>query len=424
MAEATAAPAAGGASGTIKVGSKDFTEEFIVAELYAQVLEHAGFTVERKINLGGTPVAQAAMDSGVATRPIKDMVAYRRRLSQFVYQSSSSMQPLFAAAKRAPKRVIYAEGEDERVLRAAQVVVDEGLARPLLLGRPEAIARRIAEFGLRLELGKDCEAIAMLDPAVHGDAAEEYYQLRRRDGMTRAVARVEMRSRCTLLAAMLVRRERADAMLCGTFGNYGDHLRQVREVIGLREGTSTLAAMQMLMLPGRQLFICDTHVNRDPDARQVAEIALLAAEEVRRFGVKPSVALLSHSNFGGSDAASAVKMREALGLIRQRDPSLAVEGEMRGDAALSRPILDREFPDSGLETEANVLVMPNVDAANISYNLLRIAAGNGITVGGILLGAALPVHILTPSATVRRIVNMTALAVVDAALHRAASTQA
>ena len=178
------------------------------------------------------------------------------------------------------------------------------------------------------------------------------------------------------------------------------------------------------MLPGRQLFICDTHVNRDPDARQVAEIALLAAEEVRRFGVKPSVALLSHSNFGGSDAASAVKMREALGLIRQRDPSLAVEGEMRGDAALSRPILDREFPDSGLETEANVLVMPNVDAANISYNLLRIAAGNGITVGGILLGAALPVHILTPSATVRRIVNMTALAVVDAALHRAASTQA
>ena len=378
----------------------------------------------RLIEVVAPAVAQAAMDSGVATRPIADMPAYRQKLSHFVYQSSSSMQPLFASAKRSPKRVIYAEGEDERVLRAAQVVVDEGLARPLLLGRPEAIARRIAEFGLRLDLGRNCEAIDMLAPEVYREQAEEYYQLRRRDGMTRAVALVEMRSRCTLLAAMLVRRERADAMLCGTFGNYGDHLRQVREVIGLRPGTSTLAAMQMLMLPGRQLFICDTHVNRDPDARQVAEIALLAAEEVRRFGVKPSVALLSHSSFGGSDAASAVKMREALGLIRERDPALAVEGEMRGDAALSRPILDREFPDSGLETEANVLVMPNVDAANISYNLLRIAAGGGITVGGILLGAALPVHILTPSATVRRIVNMTALAVVDAALHRPASTPA
>ena len=197
-----------------------------------------------------------------------------------------------------------------------------------------------------------------------------------------------MRSRCTLLAAMLVRQGRADAMLCGTFGSYGDHLRHVRDVIGLRAGTKTLAAMQMLMLPGRQLFIVDTHVNRDPSAEQVAEITLLAAEEVRRFGVTPSVALLSHSSFGGSDAASAVKMREALGLIKARDPQLAVEGEMRGDAALSKTILDREFPDSNLTTEANVLVMPNVDAANISYNLLRIAAGNGITVGGILLGAA------------------------------------
>jgi malate dehydrogenase (oxaloacetate-decarboxylating)(NADP+) len=207
-------------------------------------------------------------------------------------------------------------------------------------------------------------------------------------------------------------------MLCGTFGSYADHLRHVRDAIGLRPGTATLAAMQMLMLPGRQLFILDTHVNRDPSAEQVAEITLLAAEEVRRFGVTPSVALLSHSSFGGSDAASAVKMREALVLIRARDPQLAVEGEMRGDAALSKPLLDREFPDSNLTTEANVLVMPNVDAANISYNLLRVAAGNGITVGGILLGAARPVHILTPSSTVRRIVNMTALAVVDASSQR------
>jgi malate dehydrogenase (oxaloacetate-decarboxylating)(NADP+) len=375
----------------------------------------------RLIEVVAPAVAQAAMESGVATRPIADMPAYRQRLSQFVYQSGSSMQPLFSAAKLAPKRVAYAEGEDERVLRAAQVAVDEGLARPLLIGRPDVITQRLSEFGLRLTAGKDCTIVDPLDPAVYGDAADDYFELRRRDGVSRAVARAEMRSRATLLAAMLVRQGRADAMLCGTFGSYGDHLRHVRDVIGLRSGAMTLAAMQMLMLPGRQLFIVDTHVNRDPSAEQVAEIALLAAEEVRRFGVTPSVALLSHSSFGGSDAASAVKMRTALGLIRARDPQLAVEGEMRGDAALSKTILDREFPDSNLTTQANVLVMPNVDAANISYNLLRIAAGNGISVGGILLGAAKPVHILAPSATVRRIVNMTALAVVDAGAERVAS---
>jgi len=375
----------------------------------------------RLIEVVAPAVAQAAMDSGVATRPITDMPAYRQRLSQFVYQSGSSMQPLFAAAKHAPKRVVYAEGEDERVLRAAQVVVDEGLGHPLLLGRPEVIAQRLAEFGLRLEVGKDCDTVNPLDPAVYADAADAYFDLKRRNGVSRPVARVEVRSRATLLAAMLVRQGKADAMLCGTFGSYGEHLRHVRDVIGMRPGTKTLAAMQMLMLPGRQLFIVDTHVNRDPSAEQVAEITVLAAEEVRRFGATPSVALLSHSSFGGSDAASAVKMREALVLIKARDPQLAVEGEMRGDAALSKTILDREFPDSNLTTEANVLVMPNVDAANISYNLLRIAAGNGITVGGILLGAARPVHILAPSATVRRIVNMTALAVVDANSHRAAA---
>ena len=294
-------------------------------------------------------------------------------------------------------------------------------ARPLLLGRPDRINQRIAEFGLRLAPGKDCEVVNLFDPAIYGDAADDYYLLKRREGVSRAMAKVEMRSRCTLLAAMLVRQGRADAMLCGTFGNYGQHLRHVRDVIGLRPDTQTLAAMQMLILPGRQLFICDTHVNRDPTAEQVAEIALLAAEEVRRFGVTPSVALLSHSSFGGSDAPSAVKMRQALRLVKTRDPKLAIDGEMRGDAALSKTILDHEFPDSGLSCEANVLVMPNVDAANIAYNLLRIAAGNGITVGGILLGAARPVHILAPSATVRRIVNMTALAVVDATSERAGS---
>jgi malate dehydrogenase (oxaloacetate-decarboxylating)(NADP+) len=373
----------------------------------------------RLIEVVAPAVAQAAMDSGVATRPITDMPAYRQRMSQFVYQSGSSMQPMFAAAKRSPRQVVYAEGEDERVLRAAQVVVDEGVARPLLLGRPEVITQRLSEFGLRLQVGKDCDIVNMLDPKIYGDAADDYFQLKRREGVSRAVARVEMRSRATLLAAMLVRQGKADAMLCGTFGSYTDHLRHVRNVIGLRPGTQTLAAMQMLMLPGRQLFILDTHVNRDPTAEQVAEITLLAAEEVRRFGVTPSVALLSHSSFGSSDAASAVKMREALVLIKARDPQLAVEGEMRGDAALSKTILEREFPDSELQSEANVLVMPNVDAANISYNLLRVAAGNGITVGGILLGAARPVHILTPSSTVRRIVNMTALAVVDAGAQRA-----
>jgi malate dehydrogenase (oxaloacetate-decarboxylating)(NADP+) len=375
----------------------------------------------RLIEVVAPAVAQAAMDSDVATRPITDMPAYRQRMSQFVYQSGSSMQPLFAAAKIAPKRVVYAEGEDERVLRAAQVVVDEGLARPLLLGRPEVIKHRLAEYGLRLQPGVDCELINLQDPAVYGDAADDYFELKRREGVSRAVARVEMRSRCSLMASMLVRQGHADAMLCGTFGSYSEHLRHVRDVIGLRAGTQTLAAMQMLMLPGRQLFICDTHVNRDPTAEQVAEIALLAAEEVRRFGITPSVALLSHSSFGGSDAPSALKMRQALSLVKAADPKLAIEGEMRGDAALSKTILDHEFPDSGLTTEANVLVMPNVDAANISYNLLRIAAGNGITVGGILLGAARPVHIMTPSSTVRRIVNMTALAVVDASSHRAAS---
>jgi malate dehydrogenase (oxaloacetate-decarboxylating)(NADP+) len=375
----------------------------------------------RLIEFVAPAVAQAAMESGVATRPIADLQAYRQKLTQFVYQSGSSMQPLFAAAKRSPKRVVYAEGEDERVLRAAQVVVDEGLARPLLLGRPDVIAERISQYGLRLAPGRDCDAIDPQEAAVYGDAAETYYQLKRRDGVSRQVAQAHMRSRTTLLAAMLVRQGKADAMLCGTLGGYSEHLCHVRDVIGLRAGSKTMAAMQMLMLPGRQLFICDTHVNRDPNAAQIAEIALLAAEEVRRFGVTPSVALLSHSNFGGSDAPSAVKMREALALIKAADPQLAVEGEMRGDAALSKSILDHEFPDSALTTEANVLVMPNVDAANISYNLLRMAAGSGITVGGILLGAARAVHILTPSSTVRRIVNMTALAVVDANSQRAAA---
>jgi malate dehydrogenase (oxaloacetate-decarboxylating)(NADP+) len=363
-------------------------------------------------------VAKAAMESGVATRPIKDFDAYRDHLNRFVYQSGTSMEPVFEAAKQAPKRVVYAEGEDERVLRAAQVAVDEKIARPVLVGRGEVIAARIKKLGLRLKPGGDCEVVNVLDDPRYRDTWSEYYELAKRKGVSRAQAKEDLRSRPTLIGVMLVRRGDADAMLCGTLGEYADHLKYVRNVIGMREGVKTLAAMQMLILPDRQLFVCDTHVNRDPTAEQIAEMTLLAAEEVRRFGLKPSVALLSHSSFGSSDAPSAQKMREALELIRARAPGLAVEGEMRGDAALSKAIRDQMFPDSRLKTDANLLIMPNVDAANITYNLLRVTAGGGITVGGILLGAAKPVHIMTPSSTVRRIVNMTALAVVDAGSQR------
>jgi malate dehydrogenase (oxaloacetate-decarboxylating)(NADP+) len=360
-------------------------------------------------------VAQAAMDSGVATHPIADMDAYRRKLRRFVYQSGSSMEPMFAAARKARKRVIYCEGEEERVLRAAQVVVDEGLARPVLIGRRDIIAERIRKFGLRLALDGNCDCVNVLEDPRYRDTWTEYYNLVKRKGVSRAVAREEMRSRTTLIGAMLVRRGDADGMLCGTYGPYADHLKYVREVIGMRPGVHTLAAMQMLILPGRQLFICDTHVNPDPTADQIAEITQLAAAEVQRFGLKPSVALLSHSSFGSSSAPSAQKMRDALEIVRARTPDLAIEGEMQGDAALSKAILDREMPDSELRAEANLLIMPNVDAANIAYNLLRVAAGGGITVGAILLGAARPVHIMTPSSTVRRIVNMTAVTAVDAA---------
>ncbi len=363
-------------------------------------------------------VAKAAMDSGVATRPIKDFDVYRDQLGRFVYESGATMEPVFAAAKRAPKRVAFAEGEDERVLRAAQAAVDEGIARPVLVGRTEIIASRIQKLGLRLTLGGDCDGVNILDDTRYRDYWTEYYQLARRKGVTRREAMEEIRSRPTLVAAMLVHRGDADAMLCGTGSNSPDHVRFVRTVIGLREGAKTLATMQMLIVPGRQLFVCDTHINRDPTAEQIAEMTLLAAEEVQRFGLKPSVALLSHSSFGSSDSPSAQKMRDALELILALAPGLQVEGEMRADSALSKGIRDQEFPNSRLAEDANLLIMPNIDAANITYNALRVTAGGGITVGGILLGAAKPVHIMTPSSTVRRIVNMTAVAVADAGAQR------
>ena len=363
-------------------------------------------------------VAKAAMESGVASRPIQDFQAYRDQLGRFVYQSGTTMEPVFAAAKRAPKRVVYAEGEDERVLRAAQAALDEGIVRPVFVGRADIVAARIAKLGLRLKLGDNCEVVNILDDPRYRETWLDYYQLARRKGVSKAQAQEEIRSRPTLIAAMLVRRGDADAMLCGTHGDYADHLRYVRTVIGLRDGARTFAAMQMLILPGRQLFICDTHVNRDPNSLEIAEMTLLAAEELKRFGVKPSVALVSHSSFGSSDAPSAQKMRDALAIILDRAPGLSIEGEMRADSALDSTIRDNEFPESRLTADANLLIMPNVDAANITYNALRVTAGGGITVGGILLGAAKAVHIMTPSSTVRRIVNMTAVAVAEAGAQR------
>jgi malate dehydrogenase (oxaloacetate-decarboxylating)(NADP+) len=369
-------------------------------------------------------VAQAAMDSGVATRPIQDMQSYRHQLTQFVYQSASVMQPAFVAAQRKPKRVVYCEAEEPRVLQAIQVVVDEGLAHPILVGRTELIASRIEKLGLRLKLGKNCEGVNILSDPRYRDCWSEYYRLTCRQGVSKELAQEQMRSRPTLIGSMLVHRGEADAMLCGTVGDYLDHLEYIRRVIGLREGVSSFAAMHLLILPDRQLFVCDTHVNEDPTAEQIAEMTLLAAEQVRHFGITPSVALLSHSSFGSANGPSARKMRAALALIVARAPNLQVEGEMRADTALSAVIRQHEFPDSRLRSNANLLIMPNVDAANITFNALRIgaggAAGSIATVGGILLGAARPVHIMTPSATVRRIVDMTAFVVAEAGAQRRA----
>jgi malate dehydrogenase (oxaloacetate-decarboxylating)(NADP+) len=364
-------------------------------------------------------VAQAAMISGVATRPITNIEGYRQRLAQFVYHSGASMKPVFDAAKARPMRVAFAEGEEERVLRAAQVAVDEGLARPVLIGRADVIAQRIDNFGLRLKLGENCEAVNIHSDTRYRDVVAEYYELTKRKGVTLAIAREQMRTRPTLIGSILLRRGDVDAMLCGTTGVYTEHLRFVSDVIGPRPGVKTLAAMNMLMLPDRQVFICDTQVNRNPTAAQLAEITLLAAEEMRRFGLTPRVALLSHSSFGSSECGEAQVMRDALALIEAAEPGLEIEGEMQGDAALSPMLLDRAMSGARLKGDPNLLVMPNLDAANISYSLLKVAAGNGITVGPILLGAAQPVHIIDQSASVRRIVNMTALAVVDAGSQRA-----
>jgi malate dehydrogenase (oxaloacetate-decarboxylating)(NADP+) len=363
-------------------------------------------------------VARAAMDSGVATRPIADFDAYRESLGQFVYHSGLIMKPLFAAAKAAPRRVVYAEGEDERVLRAVQTVVDEGLAKPVLVGRPQVVERRIEELGLRIRAGSEFELVnPEFDPR-YRDYWSTYHRLTERKGVSPEYAKIEMRRRLTLIGAMLVYKGEAEGMLCGMLGTHAQHLQYIDQVIGLRPGVRHFAAMNALMLPGQTVFICDTYVTPDPDPENIAEMTLLAAEEVRRFGIVPKVALLSASNFGSADIASSRKMQRALSLLAERAPELEVEGEMHGDAALSEEIRLRVFPRSRLKGAANLLIMPTLDAANIAFNLLKTTAGDGVTIGPILLGAARAVHILTPSATVRRIVNMTALAVVDAGAPR------
>ena len=360
-------------------------------------------------------VARAAMESGVATRPLADIDAYRESLGQFVYQSGLIMKPLFIAAKAAPRRVVYAEGEDERVLRAAQITVDERLARPILIGRPQVVEQRLERLGLRARAGSDFELVNPESDPRYRDYWTTYHQLAERRGVSPEAARLEMRRRNTLIGATMIHKGEADAMLCGTFGNHAEHLHFIDQVIGLRAGVRHYAAMNALILPGRTVFICDTYVTEDPDAENVAEMTLLAAEEIRRFGVVPKAALLSASNFGSlMRSPSAAKMRRALELINERAPELEIEGEMHGDAALSEEIRMRLFPRSRLRGEANLLIMPTLDAANIAFNLLKTAAGGGVTIGPILLGAARPVHILTPSASVRRVLNMTALAVADA----------
>ncbi|MBM3395936.1 MAG: NADP-dependent malic enzyme, partial [Betaproteobacteria bacterium] len=363
-------------------------------------------------------VAKAAMDSGVATRPLTDLDAYRDRLTQFVYHSGLIMRPVFERAKATRGRVVYCEGEDERVLQAVQVVVDEGLAHPIIVARPEVVQPRIEKLGLRIRAGQDFELVNPNSDPRFRDYWSLYHRIMERKGVSVAVAKREVIRRTTLIGALMVRQKDADAMICGTYGEYATHLGYIAHVIGLRPGVRQFAAMNLLLLDRRTLFICDTYVNPDPTAEEIADMTVMAANEVRRFGLTPKVALLSHSSFGSARTVSALKMSRAREILEATAPHLEVEGEMHGDAALSEEIRTQAFPNSRLKGEANLLIMPTLDAANITFNLLKIIAGDGITVGPILLGAARACHILTPTATVRRIVNMTALAAVDAAAER------
>ncbi|MGE8317250.1 MAG: NADP-dependent malic enzyme [Comamonas sp.] len=360
-------------------------------------------------------VAQAAAESGVAQRPIADLDAYREHLKTFVYASGTAMKPIFTAAKKATKkRVAYAEGEEERILRAVQIVVDERIARPTLIGRPAVIAQRIEKFGLRLKEGVDYDVVNVEHDERYRDFWQTYHRMTERKGITAPIAKIEMRRRLSLIGAMLLHKGEVDGLIVGTWGHSTHHLQYIDQVIGKRAGVATFACMNGLLLPERQVFLVDTHVNYDPTAEQLAEITIMAAEEMMRFGIKPKAALLSHSSFGSSNQPSAIKMRATLELLRVQAPWLEVDGEMHGDVALDEKARNGIMPNSQLTGSANLLVLPNLDAANISYNLLKTAAGGNIAIGPILLGAAQPVHVLTPSTTVRRIVNMTAVTVADA----------
>jgi malate dehydrogenase (oxaloacetate-decarboxylating)(NADP+) len=362
-------------------------------------------------------VARAGMDSGVATRPITDWPAYIQGLNEFVYHSGMIMKPVFSQAKMAPKRIVFAEGEDERVLRAVQVIRDEGIATPILIGRRGEIQSRIEAAGLRIREGDDFEVIHSEGCTFFDEHFEEFWQtyhrLTERRGGSPDYARREVRRRATLYGSFMVHLGYADGLICGTFGRHETHREYVQSVIGTQPGLDRYYAMNLLMLPGRTVFIGDTYVNYEPTAEQLADMTLLAAEEIRNFGIQPKVALLSHSTFGTQDTPTSIKMRKVLALLSERAPGLEVDGEMHGDAALDEHIRLGAFPNSRLKGQANLLVMPTLDAANISFNLLKVAAGDNLTVGPVLLGAAKPVNILTPTATVRRIVNMTALTVVD-----------
>ncbi|MBM3733781.1 MAG: NADP-dependent malic enzyme [Rhodospirillales bacterium] len=358
-------------------------------------------------------VARAAMDSGVATRPIADFDAYREQLGRFVFRSGMLMKPVFERARQALKRVAYAEGEDERVLRAVQVVLDEKIAVPILIGRPEVVAKRIERLGLRFRPGSDCEIVNPESDPRFNDYWRLYHSLTERKGVSPDRARTRVRTNNTVIAALMLRRGEADAMLCGAGGRYVDHLHHIRHVIGQAPDARVMAALVPLILPHGTFFLTDTHVTAEPTAEEIAEIALLAAEEVRRFGVVPKVALLSHSSFGSRDTPSSLKVREAVRIISERAPGLEVEGEMNGDAAVNEELRKRIFPNSRLAGTANLLVMPNLDAANISFNLLK-SLGEGLSVGPILLGTDRPAHIITSAVTARGLVNMTAFAAVDA----------
>jgi malate dehydrogenase (oxaloacetate-decarboxylating)(NADP+) len=365
----------------------------------------------RLITLVAPAVAQAAMDSGVATRPIADMEAYREQISHFINQSGLLMKPVYDLAKKHPRRLVYAEGEDERVLQAVNMVVQDNLAKPILIGRPAVVEMRLKKLGLRITAGVDFELVNPENDPRYRAYWMEYHRIMQRSGVTPELAKREMRRSGTLIGAMMIHMGEADCMLCGTFAQPHEHLPYIRGIIGLRATASVFAALNILLLPNRTLFICDTHINLDPSAEQIADMTLLAADEVRRFGIAPKVALLSHSSFGSFDNASASKMKRARELLGQMAPSLEVEGEMHGDAAISESLRLQVFPHSRLKGEANLLIMPNLDAANIAFNLLKMIAGDGVTIGPVLLGAAKSIHILTPTATVRRIVNMSALAV-------------